>query len=138
MPKTRLSWLDVKLGLRMLVKHPGLSLVGGVGIAVAVAISAAAFTFFYSALYPRLPLDEGDRIVALENWNVRVHNEERRSLHDLGVWRQQMTTVRDVGAFHTVVRNLIGPGGPPEPIQVAEIAVLCPSVRGESAILTLI
>lgn len=33
-----LSWLDLKLALRMLVKYPGLTLVGGLGIAVAVAI----------------------------------------------------------------------------------------------------
>ena len=33
-------WLDVKLGVRMLVKYPGLALAGGAGIAVAVAIAA--------------------------------------------------------------------------------------------------
>ncbi len=30
-----ISWLDVKLGLRMLVKYPGLTLVGGLGMAFA-------------------------------------------------------------------------------------------------------
>ena len=36
------SWLDIKLGLRMLAKHPGLSVVGGLAMAVAVAIGAAS------------------------------------------------------------------------------------------------
>src|SRR5687767_14160884 len=46
------SRLDFKLGARMLIKYPGLSLVGGVAMAVALAIGAASFAFFYSYLYP--------------------------------------------------------------------------------------
>src|SRR5687768_644043 len=34
------SWLDVKLGLRMFAKYPGLSLVAVAGMAVAIAIGA--------------------------------------------------------------------------------------------------
>ena len=34
------SWLDLKMGLRMLRKYPGLTLVGGLGMAVAIAIGA--------------------------------------------------------------------------------------------------
>jgi putative ABC transport system permease protein len=63
------TWLDVKLGARMLVKYPGLTIVGGVGMAAAIAISAASFAFFYAYMSSTLPLDEGDRIVALENWD---------------------------------------------------------------------
>src|SRR5688572_30444232 len=32
----RFSWLDFKLGFRMLVKYPGLTIVGGVAIAFAI------------------------------------------------------------------------------------------------------
>jgi ABC-type antimicrobial peptide transport system permease subunit len=32
------GWLDVRLGLRLLRKFPGLTLVGGVGMAVAIAV----------------------------------------------------------------------------------------------------
>ena len=119
--RTGISWLDVKLGLRMLVKHPGLTLVGGLGMAVAIAIGAGSFAFFYSHMYPAIPLDEGDRLVALENWNTRLNNEERQSLHDFDTWRTEMRTVRDVGAFRTVGRNLIVPGRPAEPVPIAEI-----------------
>jgi hypothetical protein len=49
-------WLDVKLGVRMLVKYPGLALAGGAGIAVAVAIaagdSALSMTTFWLPAYP--------------------------------------------------------------------------------------
>ena len=115
------SWLDVKLGARMLRKYPGLTVVGGLGIAAAVAISTVSFAFFYSQLYSTLPLDEGDRIVALENWNVETNNEWRQALHDYVTWRDEMRTMEAVGAFRSVNRNRIVPGGPSEPVQVAEI-----------------
>ncbi len=118
---TRISWLDAKLGVRMLVKHPGLTLVGGLGLAVGVAISAAFFSVTAALVYPELPLEEGDRIVALENRDVAVNDEERRSLHDFVAWRGELRSVRDLGAFRFVDRNLVTGEGPPEPVQVAEM-----------------
>ena len=115
------SWLDVKLGARMLREYPGLTIVGGLGIAAAVAISTVSFAFFYSHLYSTLPLDEGDRIVALENWNVETNNEWRQALHDYVAWRDEMRTMEAVGAFRTVNRNRVVPGGASEQVQVAEI-----------------
>lgn len=115
------SALDLRLGLRMLVKHPGLTLVGGLGMAVSIAIGAGSFAFFHSHLYPRVPLEEGERIVALENRDVEVNNEDRRALHDFPVWRDEMRTVTDVGAFRTVSRNLLPDDGPAAPVPVAEM-----------------
>ena len=114
-------WLDTKLGVRMLVKYPGLTLVGGLGIAVAIAISTASFAFLYAYMASTLPLDQGDRIVALENWDVEANNEARRSIHDLAAWRESMTTMQEIGAFRTVGRNLIVPGGAAEPVPIAEM-----------------
>ena len=37
------SWIDIKLGIRMLVKYPGLSLVAVIGMALAIAIGAGYF-----------------------------------------------------------------------------------------------
>jgi putative ABC transport system permease protein len=117
----RISWLDAKLGMRMLVKHPGLTLVGGLGLAVGVAISAAFFSSTAALVYPELPLDEGDRIVALENRDAAVNDEERRALHDFVAWRGELRSVRELGAFRLVDRNLVAGGGAPEPVQVAEM-----------------
>ena len=117
----RISWLDVKLGLRMTIKHPVLSLVGGLGIAVGIAVSVAFFSFTGTYIYPKLPLDEGDRVVALENRDIAINDEERRSVHDFFAWREQLRSVRDLTAFRTVQRNLITGDGAPEPVQVAEM-----------------
>jgi putative ABC transport system permease protein len=116
-----LSWMDVKLGLRMLVKHPGLSLIGGLGIAVTTAISTGSFAFFYSHLYPHVPLPDGDRLVALENWDVKRNNEERRSMYDVAIWQREMREVQEIGAFRSVSRTLIVPGRAAEDARTAEI-----------------
>ncbi|MGH7505392.1 MAG: hypothetical protein ACRELX_07060, partial [Longimicrobiales bacterium] len=77
-----ISWLDVRLSLRMLVKHPGLTIVGGLGIAAGVALSAGSFAFLVAHVYPALPLEEGERIVALENRDIEADNENQHALHD--------------------------------------------------------
>jgi len=115
------SWLDFKLGARMLVKYPGLSLVGGVAMAVAIAFGTASFAFFYSYLYPTLAIDEGDRVVSLENWDLAANNEERQALHDFVTWREELKSFQEVGAFRTIGRNLIVPGGSVEAVAVAEM-----------------
>ena len=66
----RISWPDIKLSARLLSKYPGLTFVASVGITVAITICAAFFSFVAASFYPTQPLDEGDRLVALENWNV--------------------------------------------------------------------
>ena len=116
------NWrIDVKLGARMLIKYPGLSIVGGVGLAVGVGIGAAFFALIYSQFYATVPVEGGDRIVALENWDIDANNEMMQSMHDLLVWQREMKTVEDIGAFRTIGRNLIIPGGSAEPVQVAQI-----------------
>src|SRR5688572_13451915 len=81
--------LDVKLGVRMLVKHPGLSLVSGVGIAVAVAIGAVGFGAIHAVTSSELPLDEGDQIVTIQNAVYGGLGQVRSThLHDLVSWRE--------------------------------------------------
>ena len=87
------SWPDIKLSLQLLIRNPGLTVVSTVGIAVGIAIWAAMFGYIHSNFDPTLPLDEGNRIVALENWDVAGNNENRHSLHDFVTWRDQMTSV---------------------------------------------
>lgn len=117
-----ISWLDIKLGLRMLLKYPALTLVGGLGLAISIAISVGFFAFLSANVYPTLPLEEGERIVAIENRDATtIVGEERRSLHDFVTWREELRSVEHVGAFRTVERTLIAGEGSPEPARVAEM-----------------
>jgi putative ABC transport system permease protein len=81
-------WADVKVGIRLLLKYPGLTIVGGLGMAVAIAISTVLFAMLYAVVTSTLPLHEGERIVALENWNVDVNNEwQDGDTEPRGSWR---------------------------------------------------
>lgn len=113
-----ISWLDVKLGLRMLVKHPGLTLVGGLGIAVAIAIGAFLFAAV-DAAYSPLPFDADGRVVAIESWDTRRNDQERQILHDFVAWREELESVEDLGAWHPITRNLIVEGAAAGPVEVA-------------------
>jgi len=121
----RLAWieplfLDVKLGFRMLLKYPGLAVVGGAGLAVAIAIAAVSFAVINAFVAPSLPLDEGDRIVSIQNWNSRLNEPNRRSLYDFAVWRNRATTIREIGAARLIVQNL-SDGEQVEAVRVAEM-----------------
>src|SRR5687767_2514002 len=106
-PEYRVSWLDFKLGFRMLARYPGLTLIGGLAIAFAIWIGAATFEIVTQVAYPSIPLDEGDRIVGFRNWDAERNEVDPRALHDLRAWRQELKTVQDIGAFRIVERNLI-------------------------------
>jgi predicted permease len=117
------SWLDVKLGLRMLRKYPGLSLVAVVGMSVAIAIGAGVVGFISSWTDLTLPLDQGDRVVSLQNNDAKNPGApNRRALHDFVVWRDQLRSVKDLGAFTTDRRNLIIPGRGIELVRVAQMS----------------
>ena len=113
--------LDFILGLRMLVKHPALTIIGGLGIAVGIAVSVGFFTFLRANSNPALPLAEGERIVALENRDVEVNNEDRRVVHDFLAWRDELRSVKELAAFRTVDRNLRIGDALAEPVKVAEM-----------------
>ncbi|HEU4630546.1 MAG TPA: ABC transporter permease [Gemmatimonadaceae bacterium] len=121
-----LAWLgglslDLKLGFRMLVKYPGLTVVGGLAMAFAIWVGAIAFEMVTMFVSPTLPLPGGDRIVHLRNWDVLASDPEPHALHDFVVWRQAMHSVTDFGAWEDVTRNLTGRDGEPRPVQVAAI-----------------
>jgi putative ABC transport system permease protein len=118
----RFSWLDFKLGLRMLSRYPGLTIVGGLAMALAIGVGAAAFEAIKQVMRPTLPFPEGDRIVALHNWNRAAFEVEPSRPRDLAAWREQLRSVRDLGAFRTADVNLITADDVGSPIWGAEIS----------------
>lgn len=100
-------WLDVKLGWRMLRRYPGLTLIGVLSIAVAVGASAGFFAVSQNLLDPTLPIPEGDRLVGIQTWDVATNRPEVFVLYDFGVWREELESVEEVGAFSPFQPNLI-------------------------------
>ena len=115
------SSLDLVLAWRMLLRHPGLSIVGIFGIAVGIAIASAAFTIVSALTDAEVPLVEGERVVSFVNRDVATNNRELRMLHDVLSWRT-MPSIEDLSLSRSVQRNLIVEGRPPEVVTVAEIS----------------
>jgi putative ABC transport system permease protein len=127
--------LDLKLGGRMLVKYPGLTLVGGLAMAFAICIGTVIFQLLALLLAPTLPLPAGERMVHIQNWDVLTNGDEPRALYDFAIWRGTLRSVTELGAWRDVSRNVIvaGDGGVPgartvgagvqdaRPVAVAEI-----------------
>lgn len=123
---TRLSWasglsLDMKLGLRMLGKYPGITVVGGIAMAFAIWFGAVTFEMLGVFVFPKLPLPGGDRIVQVFNWDTKGTTVEKRSVHDYLLWRDQLKTVTNIGAFRDAPRNLTVPGGETRELKLAEM-----------------
>lgn len=113
--------LDARLGVRMLVKHRWLTLVGGLAMTVAIAIGAMAFEVIGDLLNEALPFADGQRVVAVKYVATKAGRADDRVLHAFSAWRDRVTTLEYVGAFRNAQHNLVAPNAPPEPIQVAEI-----------------
>ncbi len=114
--------LDAKLGLRMLRRSWGLTLAGGLAMTIVITIAAVAFVFldeFMGRTAP--PLDEGDRIVALQVWDTQAHRRRETPLHDLLRWSSSLQSVTQLGGFQTIERRLTLDGRPAEWVQIAEI-----------------
>ncbi|HEX6940774.1 MAG TPA: ABC transporter permease [Longimicrobiales bacterium] len=106
-----LAWLtglrlDLKLGARMVLKYPMLTLASVSALAVAMALAASWFEFVADMAFPRIPLEDGDRIVTVRNRDLattdRDYPSEPRSLHDFEAWREQVRTIEDLGAASPV------------------------------------
>ena len=116
------SWLDWKLGIRMLLKYPGLSLIGGVTLAATIGLGAAWFEVTQQLVRPSLPFAGGDRVVRVDLWDAAAARTEPRTLYDFQLWREQLASIQELGAFRSVDRNLITPEGSALPATVAEIS----------------
>ena len=81
----RLSWIDVRLGLRMLVKHPTLTLVALFALAVALPVTLAPMHMAL-AVESNLPEDPAGRLQLLRVVNGTTN------VNDLHRWRAGLTS----------------------------------------------
>jgi predicted permease len=117
-----MNWLDIKLGGRMLVKYPGLTVVGGLAMAFAIWVGIVIFQFAGLFLYPSLPLPNGDRIVKVTLQDVAQNEPEAKALYDFVSWRDSLRSIDNLGAWRDSIRNLIVADGDARPAYVAEMS----------------
>jgi putative ABC transport system permease protein len=112
---------DIKLGVRMLVKYPGLTAVALFALSLAIGAGAAYLEFVNDLLHGKLPFRDADRIVGIINWDRQAGEPEHRSAFDFVAWRGTLAAFDEIGAYRDFQRNLVTDGGA-EPVRSAEIS----------------
>lgn len=121
---------DLKLGLRMLVKYPMLTLVGGVAIAVATAIGVGATEFVRDLVAPTLPFPGGERVVRLYQVDAEAGRQVPATLYDLQQWRETVPALEELGAYQVLDQGLIGDRGEVGAVSLARISASAFRVTG--------
>jgi len=106
-PRLAGSWLDVKIGLRMLGKHPWLTAVAVFALAVGIPVGLAPW-HLVNALEGPLPVDRGDRIRMVRYWNEATNRPDETRLDDLVRWRGELAGFESLAATRRAHYN-IGP-----------------------------
>jgi hypothetical protein len=114
------SWLDVKLGLRMLRKRPVMT--GAALFALAVGIPASMVPGRVAdAVTAPIPEDADHRIRSLRYWDQARSAPAAPTYFEVARWREGLTTFATVGAFRAGDYNLPSDGGRAAPVSGAEM-----------------
>ena len=111
---------DLRYGLRMLVRTPGLSAVAILTIALGVGLTTHAFSVVYGSVIRGLDFDRGT-ILASISQNIPSEGSQGGGIPilDLLDWREQQTAFRGLAGYTGGTVNLADEGSPPERFQGA-------------------
>ena len=103
------SWLDVKLGTRMMRKYPGVSLAIVFALTIGIPVSLLPSHLAGRALGQSPPFDEGERVVGV----VGVGQDGRADLRvgDFEILRQRVKTFATLGAVIVTDANVVSGDG---------------------------
>ena len=122
LPWLETFWLDAKLGLRMLRRSWGLTLVGGLAMAATIGLGASMFTIWDTVTGTTLPLDEGDRLIAIQPFDKAAQRVYRETpLPDFRRWRETLKSVEHVSAMRPIIPAVIARDGADDSVAAAEM-----------------
>lgn len=117
----RFSWLDVKLALRMLVKHPLLSLAAVFALAVGIPVGIAP-THLARAVEAPLPGDTDNRVRAIRLWDPAASAVDVTSYEDFTFWKGTLRSFSSMAAFRTSSYNVASEDGRAAAVPGAELS----------------
>lgn len=118
--QVRFSWLDVKLGLRMLVRHPLLSLAAIFALAVGIPVGMAP-AHVAAALEAPLPGDPGHRIRAIRNWDPVATSVAATRYEEFEHFSRELRSFEALAAFRTSSYSVASDDGRAAPVAGAEL-----------------
>ena len=117
----RFSWLDVKLALRMLPKHPMLNLAAIFALAVGIPVGLAP-SHLARALEAPLPGDAEPQVRALRHWDPLSSGVAPTWDGDFTFWAQTLRSFSSLGAFRTSSYNVASADGRAAPAGGAQLS----------------
>jgi predicted permease len=117
----RFSWLDVKVGLRMLRKHPMLNLAAVFALAVGIPVGLAP-SHLARALEAALPGDAETRLRGIRQWDPLSSEVAPTWDADFTFWAQSLRSFSSLGAFRTWSSNVASADGRAAPAAGAQLS----------------
>ena len=117
----RISWLDVKLGLRMLLKYPMLNLAAVFALAVGIPVGLAP-AHLARALEAPLPGDAETQVRAIRHWDPLSSAVAPTWDSDFTLWAQTLRSFSSLGAFRASSYNVASADGRAAPAAGAQLS----------------
>jgi putative ABC transport system permease protein len=102
-------WQDIRYGVRMLVKNPGVTIIVIIALALGIGANTAIFSVVNAVLIRPLPYHESERLVFL-NEQSPVLDEMSISYPNFLDWRTHNQTFEKMGVYNRASYNLTGTG----------------------------
>jgi hypothetical protein len=119
---TRLSpsFLDVKLGVRMLRKNPGTTAVSVFALALGIPLGLTP-QWLADTIEAPFPEPGGERIRAIRYWDTEASQLGTSTWYDYSLWRERLTSFESLGALRTSGYNVSLGGEMGAPVVGAEV-----------------
>ena len=106
---------DLKQGVRMLGKHPGLTAIAVIALALGLGLTTTMWSIMWGGILRGLPFEKAEEIIHLERTRPS-HDIESYGVpvSDFMAWREQQKSFEDLAAFGEGTVNVSGGEGRPE------------------------
>jgi predicted permease len=123
-----ISWLDVKLGGRMLAKHPVITVASIFALAVGIPVGMAP-KHMADAVKAPLPEDPGDRIRSIRYWDLESDRDVAPGYFEYAQWRDELSSFETLGAYRMGQQN-VAAGDGLVPVPGAEVTASTFAILG--------
>jgi len=98
---------DVRYGVRMLAKNPGVTIVAAIALALGIGANTAIFSVVNAVMLRPLPYKNADSLVMVwENNRTNSHNQNVISPANFLDWQDRSSVFEDMAGFYDTRANL--------------------------------